>query len=92
MINYIFINNFYNNNNNTINNTIRENIYKNQYKLKKHFINYINNNLKHQDDFKNIKCLNFYFENKYNLLLIIENNSDKTMEQLQLLFNILLQE
>ena len=90
MINYIFINNFYNNNN-TINNTIRENIYKNQYKLKEHFIKYINNNLKHLEDFQYIKCLNFYFENKYNLLLIIENNSDKTMEQLQLLFNNLLQ-
>lgn len=86
MINYIFINNFYNNNN-TINNTIRENIYKNQYKLKEHFIKYINNNLKHLEYFQNIKCLNFYFENKYNLLLIIENSSDKTMEQLQLLFN-----
>ena len=90
MINYIFINNFYNNNN-TINNTIRENIYKNQYKLKEHFIKYINNNLKHLEDFQYIKCLNFYFENKYNLLLIIENNSDKTMEQLQLLNNNLLQ-
>lgn len=86
MINYIFINNFYNNNN-TINNTIRENIYINQYKLKEHFIKYINNNLKHLEDFQNIKCLNFYFENKYNLLLIIENNSDKKMEQLQLLNN-----